>query len=100
MRALLKEKKNTRNKADTVKLMFLSLVLLDALPNIYARHHTCSNNTQYFILPLELKVSTSFSILNKSNQKCLRTVISGEEFVDGYFFFFLVYLLSAMCCLQ
>lgn len=67
--------------------MFLSLVLLDALPNIHARHHTCSNNTQYFILPLELTVSTSFSILNKSNQKCLKTVISGKELVDGYFFF-------------
>lgn len=67
--------------------MFLSLVLLDALPNIYARHHTRNNNTQYLILPLELIVSASFSILNKSNQKCLKTVISGEEIVDGYFFF-------------
>ena len=80
--------------------MFLSLVLRDALPNICARHHTCSHNTQHFILLLELIVSASFSILNKSNQKCLKTVISGEEIVDGYVFFFLVYMLSAMCYLQ
>ena len=102
MRTLLKEKKkkHTRNKAETVKIMFLSLVLLDALPNMYARHHTRSNNTQYLILPLELIVSASFSILNKSNQKCLKTVISGEEIVDGYFFFFSVSMLSAMCYLQ